>query len=77
MYRNVDRLGDSRPNKKLKIEVIFDYIKGDNSVENHLFVLKFGTIIAITVCTIFSSLTSIEMLTHLEIITNSEKYCPP
>ena len=54
-----------------------NYIKGDNSVENHSIVLKFGTVIIITASNIFPSLISIEMLIHYEIVTNSEKYWPP
>ena len=50
-----------------------DFIKCDNSVANHSIVLKFGTVLVITVPNTFHYLTSIEMLTFLEIITNIGK----
>ena len=56
---------------------ILSFIKGDNSVEYHLFVSKFGTVLVTTASNIFPSLTSIEMLLHYEIVTNSANYCPP
>ena len=55
------------------MSAILDFINCDNSVANNAIVLRFGTVIVITIPNIFYYMISIEMLAYLAIMTNIGK----